>query len=640
MKKIFLLFITIVNISFAQIGNSPYPVIFVHGLNSDDRTWNSTVTQLSASWNLSANHTLSAVLNARGGDTTNYIQDVVIPLLDANGNIVNSITNSSIYTINFGNFWNRNNTDPRIIIYNNSTPGSNQNPSNQSAIYKQGFVLKILIDSVLRVTGAAKVILAGHSMGGLAIREYLQRTESGIHKWWVDPNDNISGHKVAKVITIGTPHIGTDVSIPISGIDFKSEAIRDMRNSFTSNGSDAAYLFGNFEPAVPSSYYNKDINCNGVITDTITGLDSNSSDNSTMPLPLNILYTWIMSNYLGLGTDLAVAYSSQAIYNDSAFVPLGVTDTLRTNKNHIQETGDTRSMIRGLDEPDNKSFAYDISFSKLYSGFITLQSNSQTSDSDYYKLKTLSGGKITVNLKSVNSGVTNISLLSGNGILLITKNITSSPDSITYISTQGDCFIRIAGNSNQNPNLNSYNFTANIIPASALNLNLGIEGMWDGIAQVQDTVKIFLANNSSPFNVSDSAIVKLNSSGNAVANFIHTSGGNYYIKILHRNAIETWSSSPVIINNGSTANYDFTLAQSQAFGNNQILKSGRWCIFSGDVNHDGIIDVSDQSLVDNDVFSLTSGYVNTDLTGDLLVDVTDASITDNNGFNFVTVIKP
>ncbi|MEZ4821564.1 MAG: hypothetical protein R2942_03775 [Ignavibacteria bacterium] len=45
---------------------------------------------------------------------------------------------------------------------------------------KRGYALRIMIDSVLRSNGCFKVILLGHSMGGLAIREYLQRKENGI----------------------------------------------------------------------------------------------------------------------------------------------------------------------------------------------------------------------------------------------------------------------------------------------------------------------------------------------------------------------------------------------------------------------------------------------------------------------------
>ncbi|MBK9334166.1 MAG: hypothetical protein IPM96_17595 [Ignavibacteria bacterium] len=52
----------------------------------------------------------------------------------------------------------------------------------------------------MEVTDADKVILIGHSMGGLAIREYLQRTEdNGEMKWWNNPKDTDNGHKVAKM---------------------------------------------------------------------------------------------------------------------------------------------------------------------------------------------------------------------------------------------------------------------------------------------------------------------------------------------------------------------------------------------------------------------------------------------------------
>jgi len=641
LEKFILLFIIFLfpQFNLSQTGNSPYPVIFVHGLNSDDMTWNTTVSQLSSSWIMSTEHNLSAVLNARGGDTTDYNQDVVIPLLNTSGAEVNKITNSNIFTVNFGNFWNRDINDPRILLYNNSVPGANQNPSNQSAIFKQGFALKIFIDSVLRVTGSDKVILAGHSMGGLAIREYLQRRENGIHKWWIDPNDTINGHKVVKVITIGTPHLGTNVSLQVGGIDFNSEAIRDMRNSFTGSNS-AGYLFGNPESLVPSNYYNKDYNCNGIQTDTATGLNSGTTDNPAMPLPQNILYTWIMSNYLGLGTDLAVPYSSQAIYNGSVFAPAGAADTIRTNKNHIQETSDSRSLIRALDEPDNQNTAYDISFSKLYSGFITLQSNSVISDTDYYKVNSVTGGKITVTLNSLNAGVNGISILSGEGASLISKTITSSPDSVSFHSTPGNYFIRMTGNSNQNPNLNSYKFTAVIIPSPALNLTLGIEGFRNETFQTEDTVKVYLMENTSPYDIIDSAVVFLNDSGKVSVYFLSAEIGNYYLKIIHRNALETWSFQPVTFTGSEITDFDFTSVQSQAYGSNQILKYSEWSMFSGDVNQDGLIDVSDQSEIDNDVINVTTGYINTDLTGDNIADLSDASIADNNAFDFVTVIKP
>ena len=46
-----------------------------------------------------------------------------------------------------------------------------------------------------------------------------------------------------------------------------------------------------------------------------------------------------------------------------------------------------------------------------------------------------------------------------------------------------------------------------------LNLTLGIEGFWNGSFQVEDTVKVYLTNSSSPYNTMDFRKVYLNSAG-------------------------------------------------------------------------------------------------------------------------------
>jgi len=79
--------------------------------------------------------------------------------------------------------------------------------SNQSAIAKQGVALKVVIQHVLSLTGRDKVILMGHSMGGLASREYLQNPDN-----WTDPYIN---HHVAKLVTTGTPHGGSNSTAPL-----------------------------------------------------------------------------------------------------------------------------------------------------------------------------------------------------------------------------------------------------------------------------------------------------------------------------------------------------------------------------------------------------------------------------------------
>lgn len=164
------------------------------------------------------------------------------------------------------------------------------NLSNQAAIYKQGKALKTMITLVLSLENTDKVILIGHSMGGLSIREYLQRTDDGTtgtpHTWWVDPNDSI-GHKVAKVVTTGTPHGGSNYLNLLQSLipDPNSEAIRDLRYKYLSYLSEppdpstdnGVYLFGGtetFNDMHTQGFYNYDINCDGDEIDQIYGINS------------------------------------------------------------------------------------------------------------------------------------------------------------------------------------------------------------------------------------------------------------------------------------------------------------------------------------------------------------------------------
>ncbi|MEO6695902.1 MAG: hypothetical protein ABIO41_11950, partial [Ignavibacteria bacterium] len=81
-----------------------------------------------------------------------------------------------------------------------------------------------------------------------------------------------------------------------------------------------------------------------------------------------------------------------------------------------------------------------------------------------------------------------------------------------------------------------------------------------------------------------------------------------------------------------------------AFGNNmkQVdnLPVVRFGIFSGDVNQDGSVDVTDIINIFNDANNFVSGYVSTDVTGDDFVDAADLIITYNNSINFVSVVRP
>jgi hypothetical protein len=190
------------------------------------------------------------------------------------------------------------------------------------------------------------------------------------------------------------------------------------------------------------------------------------------------------------------------------------------------------------------------------------------------------------------------------------------------------------------------NFTVVDISASGsfrvLQLTALIEGLYNGVTNimVSDTAKVFLRNNFAPYNVVDSAVSVIQPTGSGIFTFPNAVNGvNYYLVVDQRNSIDTWSASGNSFT-GNLLSYDFTPSASQAYGNNQTLKGSRYTIYSGDVNKDGAVDLTDLSLIDNAAFNFVSGYVVEDCNGDLIVDVSDGAICDNNVFNFVSEIRP
>jgi endonuclease G len=132
----------------------------------------------------------------------------------------------------------------------------------------------------------------------------------------------------------------------------------------------------------------------------------------------------------------------------------------------------------------------------------------------------------------------------------------------------------------------------------------------------------------------------LSASGTGTFTFSNAiNGSNYYIVVKHRNSIETWSAS-VQSFTSNTLSYNFTTATTQAYGSNLILKGSKYCIYSGDVNQDGLVDSRDVGIVDNDNTNYITGYTNTDINGDYTVDSRDLGIVDNNNAGYVSKNVP
>ena len=414
----------------------PYPVLFLHGFLDSNQRWGLTFNrpQFQGLWGTIAD-TFHVVLNAQSsthiGGSNGVLGDNG-PGMANDDDVLTWFTNEDnvlrpgcVYAINFDAFWNENPSNPVLDPYVIDGIFSGESDGNESAIHKQGYALGRMIEAVLAANpGKDKVVLIGHSMGGLEAREYLQRRVDGTpnspHRWWVDPADTLNGHRVAKLLTVGTPHRGSDFANLFGrGVvpDLNSEAVRDLRYTYPWPNSNAAvYLFGGEESTVPGflTYYNRDVNCNGV-TDSVAGLNINGtfqgfSDgedgttyNPLMPLPWNIHYTYYMGNVVS--GDLIVDITRQWIYEPgtdwpSPFdgVPYRQTDTiLAQGTNHVAQLTDVNQIVRGIDEANYPRFAWDIKPDKEYFGVLQMRSlrspdGPANKDMDWYKFELEEGG--------------------------------------------------------------------------------------------------------------------------------------------------------------------------------------------------------------------------------------------------------
>jgi len=190
--------------------------------------------------------------------------------------------------------------------------------------------------------------------------------------------------------------------------------------------------------------------------------------------------------------------------------------------------------------------------------------------------------------------------------------------------------------------------------AKTLNLTLLLEGLFNGSTMnkaqnatgdqfsgtTADQITVEIHNSASPYAlVGGPYTVNVNTNGTAALTIPASLGSSYFIVLRHRNSIETWNGAPVSFS-GASISYNFTTAASQAYGNNLKLVSGKYVVYAGDVNLDGLIDAGDMMAVDNDSFNFVTGYMNSDINGDGLIDSGDLITLDNNGALFIARITP
>ena len=440
----------------------PYPMIFIHGLNSSSETWNDSFNYYNSQYGWQFGGRFDFCLNADGNNATTNLN--FFPTSGADiAAFETTIQNGDYYSVNFNV-----NTDGSI--------GSDA-LSNQSAIYKQGLAVKRAVERVMQITGKNKVILVGHSMGGLASRQYIQNPEN----WQAD-----NYHHVAKLLTLGTPHGGSNASDSglgwFAGIDTRSEAIRDLKITYYYSGDQGRFLFGGPEINNSSNmdehltgpdFYNIDINCNGILGENIVGLNAK-------PIDHLIDYSTVIgriTNFFGsnITTDGVVeepqsrmdTYLTGLTYPTKVFLYNSGYDLL---ENHTELPGYYYQMMQGLDEPNVRQLAYDVQTNKEYTGFTTIQSP-VGADNDFFKFTVDNTYDATVNVTSIVTSSMNATILdsAGNPVGASQNNSGSTID-FTRVLTAGDYFLRIVSTNPTNTNYQTpYRFTINTTLATPTN---------------------------------------------------------------------------------------------------------------------------------------------------------------------------
>jgi hypothetical protein len=172
-------------------------------------------------------------------------------------------------------------------------------------------------------------------------------------------------------------------------------------------------------------------------------------------------------------------------------------------------------------------------------------------------------------------------------------------------------------------------------------MKFGIEGLiLNETHRIRDSVTIQFRSVVSPFSVIYNSVHVLDSATLTTTVSSYVPAGIYYIVVRSKNSLETWSKpGGEPLGNGNYF-YDFTSSASQAYGNNLVLKDGLYCIYSGNVNGDDVIDAEDLLAVDNAVFNYAPGTSIANLNGDNIVDIEDMAICDNNARAIRVVERP
>ena len=410
-----------VDINNAQL---PLPVLFLHGMSGDASSWGGMAALLSNDAGLTEGQELRYCLNGDGAQNPSTLDEVLPFTALPQGQ-------ADFFRLNFecnagGTCW--------------SNPSANSDGvfSGQAAAAKQGLAVADAVAEILDATGAEKIVLVGHSMGGLAAREYLQNPEY----WPVDEEGN-AHHRVAKLVTSGTPHNGSNFSVgwledlgDLFGFDIeqRSDAVRDLRTDYFYSGDPGVFLFGGLEDDwvlwdfLFQNFWSVDVNCDGDEDDLVVGLNEK-------PLSDDLEFAFITSYDDGVVS----AFSSDAVttmYNPTHRERFFVDGVFHTSLND-----ELALTLRGMDEPDDLATAYPLVAGQTTMGFTSQQGTDAPypdEDRDVYALDVEAPSLATLDTLWFGGGLLAATWLDGTGSIL---GDALAPDGV--ILESGTAYLRL-----------------------------------------------------------------------------------------------------------------------------------------------------------------------------------------------------
>lgn len=375
-----------------------------------------------------------------------------------------------------------------------------------------------------------------------------------------------------------------------AGDNIYSAGVSDSETNFWSDNT-PPFQNGNFKPE-----YN------------MRGLNGNSASGSWKILHFDrglTDYAFFDSVKIVLSRTTGATSSAINVYNSSdSIINFDTSSGSQViDKNfYLKNSGTANLIISGV------SFLGE--FSEMFSIINTPPSHILPNDS----------GLFIIRFDNQSGGNPNNSMSGESPIFNIQTNDPSKPEFKVSLQTNS-------------PNLNGIkNLTLTAIP----------EGLYDPAfnSVTSDSLRVLIRKSFPPYEILDSATSLINSSGVCDLTFGNISNDtNFYIVLKFRNGINTWSSTGNHFTN-SVLNYDFTDSSSKAFGSNMILKGNRYCIWSGDVNKDNVIDGGDISSVENGIANSLIGYEPEDINNDGIVDASDMGLVENNSTKLINVISP